>query len=69
MTVDQYLSRVPEHAREALERLRAAIRSAVPGAEEEISSGVPAFRYKGRYVVSFGAAKAHLALYVMRGVV
>jgi len=32
-----------------------------------ISSGVPAFRYRGRYLVSFGAARGHVSLFVVRG--
>lgn len=32
-----------------------------------IRRGVPAFRYRGRPLVSFGAAKHHLSLYLMYG--
>jgi uncharacterized protein YdhG (YjbR/CyaY superfamily) len=64
---EEYLARLPEKQRETLERLRHTIKSAVPDAEEVISRGVPAFRYRGRPLVSIGAGKTHLALYVMYG--
>jgi uncharacterized protein YdhG (YjbR/CyaY superfamily) len=67
--VDEYLAKVPKEQREALERLRGTIRSAVPEAEEAIRSRVPAFRYKGRPLVSMGASKRHLSLFIMYGAV
>lgn len=45
----------------------AALPAEVPGAEEAIKTRVPAIRYKGKTVVGFGAAKSHIALYVMFG--
>jgi uncharacterized protein YdhG (YjbR/CyaY superfamily) len=66
-TIDGYLATLPADQREALDELRATIRAAAPGAQETISSGVPAFKHKGKYLVSLGAAKRHVALYVMRG--
>ena len=65
--IDEYLATLPAAQREALDELRATIRAAAPGAQETISSGVPAFKHRGKYLVSFGAAKRHVALYVMRG--
>jgi uncharacterized protein YdhG (YjbR/CyaY superfamily) len=66
-TTDEYLIALPHDHREALEELRTTIRAAASGAQESISSGVPAFEHRGKYLVSFGAAKRHVALYVMRG--
>lgn len=65
--VDQYLMRRPANQRAALEQLRRAIRSAVPDSTETIKSGVPAFRYHGRPLVSIGAGRGHVALYIMYG--
>ena len=42
-TVDEYLADVPGGQRAVLEALRKTIRSAVPGAEERISYGIPIF--------------------------
>jgi uncharacterized protein YdhG (YjbR/CyaY superfamily) len=66
-TVDEYLAQLPTRQREALEALRQTIRSVVPAVEEVIRVGVPAFRYHNRPLVSIGAAKAHLSLYIMYG--
>jgi uncharacterized protein YdhG (YjbR/CyaY superfamily) len=66
-TIDEYLVTLPTDQREALDGLRATIGAVVPGARETISSGVPAFKHEGEYLVGFGAAKRHVALYVMRG--
>lgn len=66
-TVNEYLAVLPRDQSEALEKLRTAIRAAAPDAQEYIGSGVPAFRYGGKYLVSFGAARRHVVLYVMRG--
>lgn len=43
--------------------MRAAIRAAVPGAEERISYGIPTFAIRGRYVVYFSGWKRHLSIY------
>lgn len=62
--VDAYLDRLPDDARATLEILRRTIRAVAPEATEALSYGVPAFKMK-RPIVSYGAAKNHLALYVM----
>ena len=62
--VDAFLAALPPDTRVALENLRRAIRAAAPGAEESIHYGVPAFKYRGRPLVSFGAAKNHCSFYV-----
>jgi uncharacterized protein YdhG (YjbR/CyaY superfamily) len=63
--VDDYLAALPEDARAALEQLRKEIGAAAPGAVEAISYQIPTFKHQGRPLVSFGAAKAHCAFYVM----
>lgn len=62
--VDEFLARVSPEARAALEELRGMIRTAAPDAVEAVAYGVPAFRYRGRPLVSYGAAKAHCSFYV-----
>jgi uncharacterized protein YdhG (YjbR/CyaY superfamily) len=62
--VDAFLASLPPETRAALENLRRAIGAAAPGAEESINYGVPAFKYRGRPLVSFGAAKSHCSFYV-----
>ena len=63
--IDATLAALPPDQGAALQHLRATIRAAATGAEEGISYGAPAFRYKGRPLVSYGAAKTHCAFYCM----
>lgn len=62
-TIDEYLAPLSAEKRTALEKLRKAIRSAAPKAEECISYQIPTFRMGGRMLVSFGAAANHCAFY------
>jgi len=62
-TIDEYLARVSDDKRAALEQLRQTIRGVVPTAEECISYQMPAFRYEGRVLVYFAAAANHCAFY------
>jgi uncharacterized protein YdhG (YjbR/CyaY superfamily) len=66
-TVASYIADKPAPARRALNAMRAALRKAVPGAEEVISYGIPALRDDGRIVVFFAAWKEHCALYPVTG--
>ena len=61
--VDRVLAALPRERRAALQRLRRTIRAAVPRAEDCIAYGLPSMRVDGRYLVSYGAAKNHLAFY------
>jgi uncharacterized protein YdhG (YjbR/CyaY superfamily) len=61
--VDEYLARVPEPACGMLNKMRAAIRSAVPPeATETISYGIPAFKHKG-VLVWYAAFTNHCSLF------
>ena len=62
-TIDQYLAAVSADKRAALEKLRQDIHAAAPEAEECISYQIPAFRYRGKLIVGFGAAKNHCSFY------
>ena len=62
-TVNQYLARVPQPARAHLNKMRAAIRSAVPkDSVEIISYGIPAFKQK-RVLVWYAAFSNHCSLF------
>jgi uncharacterized protein YdhG (YjbR/CyaY superfamily) len=62
--VDAFLAALPEDVRGALEQLRRTIAAAAPEAAEAIAYGVPAFKYRRRPLVSFGAGKSHCSFYV-----
>jgi uncharacterized protein YdhG (YjbR/CyaY superfamily) len=62
-TVEDYLAAVPEPARSRLQRVRSAIRSAMPAeATEVISYGMPAIEYKGT-LVWFAAFSKHCSVF------
>ena len=63
-TIDEYLAPLSSEKRAALEKLRRAIKSAAPKAEECISYQLPAFRQDGM-LVAFGATANHCAFYLM----
>ena len=61
--MEEYLAGIPEPARSTLQRVRSAIRSAMPAeAAEAISYGIPAFKYKGP-LVWFAAFSNHCSLF------
>jgi uncharacterized protein YdhG (YjbR/CyaY superfamily) len=62
-SIDEYLAGVPEPARSTLNRIRSAIRSALPPeATETISYRIPAFKYRG-ILLSFAAFADHCSLF------
>ncbi|HET7676458.1 MAG TPA: DUF1801 domain-containing protein [Candidatus Limnocylindrales bacterium] len=65
--VDAYLETLPAGHRQALERLRGQIARAAPEAEETISYGIPTFKLRGRFLVSFAGWKAHCSIYPLSG--
>jgi len=65
--VDEYLATLDEPKRRALEQLRATILEIVPGAEQCISYGMPAFRVDGKVVAGFAAFKNHLSYFPHSG--
>jgi uncharacterized protein YdhG (YjbR/CyaY superfamily) len=62
-SVDEYIALQPETARGVLERVRSAIRNALPGAEEVISYQIPAFKLHGDPVLYFAGWRQHYSLY------
>jgi uncharacterized protein YdhG (YjbR/CyaY superfamily) len=62
--VEAFLAVQPPERRAALEDLRLKIRAAASDATEGIGYGVPAFRHRGRPLVSYGAGKDHCSFYV-----
>ena len=63
--IDGILAALPGDQRAALQQLRETIAEVAPDAVEAMSYGAPAFRYRDHPLVSYAAAKAHCAFYVM----
>jgi len=62
-SVDDYIASKPRDVQRILERVRKAIRKAIPAAEEGISYQVPTFKLHGRPVLFFAGWKEHYSLY------
>ncbi len=55
---------LPDEQRAALRNLWQTLATAAPGAVPTIGYGVPALHYRGRALVSIGAARDHCSLFV-----
>src|SRR6266446_4799800 len=66
-SVDEYIATHPEGEQAVLQRVRGAIRKALPGADEGISYQIPTFKLHGGYVVYFAGWKQHYSLYPATG--
>jgi uncharacterized protein YdhG (YjbR/CyaY superfamily) len=62
-SVDQYIGTFPADVQAVLKTVRAAIRKAVPDAEEIISYNIPAYKIPGGNVIFFAGWKKHYSLY------
>jgi uncharacterized protein YdhG (YjbR/CyaY superfamily) len=62
-SVDEYIAAQPAPARPALERVRATIRKALPGATEGISYQIPVYKLGGVMVVYFAGFQRHYSIY------
>jgi uncharacterized protein YdhG (YjbR/CyaY superfamily) len=66
-SVDEYLATLPAEVQAILQRVRAAIRKALPEAEECISYQIPAYKLHGGTVLYFAGWKQHFSLYPASG--
>lgn len=62
-SVAEYIAVQPPGARSALRKVRAALRKALPTAEEVISYQIPAYKLNGRIVIYFAGWKGHYSIY------
>ena len=62
-TVNEYIAAQPTELQTVLERVRAAIRKALPRGEEGISYGIPVYKLDGRVVIYFAGWKKHFSVY------
>jgi uncharacterized protein YdhG (YjbR/CyaY superfamily) len=60
--IDEYIRDQPEELRELLNKVRATIHAAAPGATEKIAWRMPTF-WQGKNLIHFAAFKNHLGIY------
>ncbi len=63
ISINEYISTLPENAQKAMGEIIATIKDNVPNAEEHISYNMPAFKVNGEYFVHFSAWKNHIGMY------
>jgi uncharacterized protein YdhG (YjbR/CyaY superfamily) len=61
--IEDYLKNVDEPKKSELARVSALIAKAVPDAVEVITYGMPGYKYKDKYLISFGAFKNHMSIF------
>jgi uncharacterized protein YdhG (YjbR/CyaY superfamily) len=61
--VDDYFAELDESNRTAFERVRRLAMNLAPKAEQGVSYGMAALRYKGKPLLGFRAAKGHLSVF------
>jgi len=66
-SVDEYIASQPEAVQGLFERVRSAIRKAVPGAAESISYKIPTYKLHGGPVIYFAGWRHHYSLYPATG--
>jgi uncharacterized protein YdhG (YjbR/CyaY superfamily) len=62
-SVDEYIAAQPDASQPVLARVRAAIRRALPEADEVISYQIPAYKVQGVAAIYFAGWKEHWSLY------
>jgi uncharacterized protein YdhG (YjbR/CyaY superfamily) len=62
-SVDDYIASQPEVVQGTLGRVRAAIRKAVPDAQEVISYNMPTYKLHGGRLLYFAVWKQHYSIY------
>lgn len=61
-TIDEYIAGYPPDVQAILQKIRATIRKAAPGAQEAVKYQLPTFILNGN-LVHFGAFKNHIGFY------
>ena len=64
--VSEFIAAAPKEARSHLEELRAAVKSAIPKAEEKIGYGKPYYKFN-QWLVGFDVYKQHVSFEIYEG--
>lgn len=63
--IDAYIEKQAEPVRPILGKIRQTVKKAVPGAEELVSYGMPAFKYHG-VLIWFAVFNHHYSIFIRR---
>lgn len=66
-TVDEYIAGFPQSTQTLLNNVRKAVKETAPDAEESVSYGIAAYKYKGKPLFYFGGFEKHVGLYATPG--
>src|SRR3954452_19132598 len=66
-SVEEYIAGQPEAVRTKLEKVRVAIRTAVPEAVEGIAYRMPGYKLNGKALLYFAGFKEHYSLFAASG--
>ena len=66
--LEKYLAAATPTQRAEFERIRALVYEMAPQAEESISYGMPAYKYKRKPLLYFGIFKDHMSLFPTGGI-
>ncbi len=67
-SISAYIGALPTELQPVAERVRQAIRTAVPCCVEDVKYGMPAFKLDGHSLIYFAVWKKHIGLYpIYRG--
>lgn len=61
--VDQYIEQFPVEVQSILNKIRDVIKKNAVGCTEQISYGMPGYKYKGKVLVYFAGYKKHIGFY------
>jgi uncharacterized protein YdhG (YjbR/CyaY superfamily) len=61
--IDTYINKLTQSQQKAMTHVRQVIKKTSPESTEQISYGMPAFKYKGKYLIAYGGFKNHMSLF------
>ena len=62
-TIDDYIAALPTNVQSVVDSIRQTVKKVAPDSVEAISYQMPSFKWKGKYLIHFGAWKNHIGMY------
>lgn len=67
--VDEYMAKLAEPQKTELSKLTDLVKNIAPDAKQVITYGMPGFKYKNKYLISFGVFKNHMSIFPGAGAI